>query len=303
MRGLANLNPIAIGSCAIALALAALGAAGCGPTSADVEQVSSNQFALRGMVASDRQEIDALKDKVSQLQDQIDEMRHNGAGGAVQGSRALQARVTKLENAVKVMQAGTAPAPAAALGGAAAGTAGADANAPTSSMPPPEFGGPPAVGTGGEGSAAPAAANPNWRASIDSEIVAARNSSDPGAALYLKGLQELKGGQYQDATAHFGSLIRRFPKSPLSGPAEYYSANALYESGKYDQAVLQFNDLGMRFPNGRYTCAALLREGQAFMKINDRIDARLTLQKLINDHADCPESSVASSMIRNLASD
>jgi len=48
-----------------------------------------------------------------------------------------------------------------------------------------------------------------------------------------------------------------------------------------NKAILQFNDLVMRFPKGKYASAALLREAQAFLKLNDRIDARLTLQKLV----------------------
>ena len=100
-----------------------------------------------------------------------------------------------------------------------------------------------------------------------------------------------------------GNVVDVNADAPLSEPAEYFSANALYESGKYDQAILQFNDLAMRFPKGRFTCAALLREGQAFVQINDRLDARLTLQKLVSDHNDCPEASEASAMMKTRASD
>jgi TolA-binding protein len=98
------------------------------------------------------------------------------------------------------------------------------------------------------------------------------------------------------------TLQRRYPKSDLSEPAEFFAANALYEMGKYDQAILQFNDQTMRFPKGRFASAALLREAQAFMKINDRIDARLTLQKLLNDLPDSPEAPMAKSMMQTLAS-
>lgn len=329
----------------IALAAATAMVAGCGPNQTDVEQVTSNQFALRGLVATDQQEIDALKEKVSQLQDQIDELRHGGGGtGGGGGNKAqmtaLEERVSKLESTVSTLQGGTAagspgaagastagnpalPGPGAAggeMGGAAAGgapapgTGGVTAGTPPvpGETPPPEFatGTPPSGGETGEETgeeaapeAAPPAEGPDWRATIDRELGAANASSAPGAPLYRKGLEEMKAGQYQDAGAHFSTLMRRFPKSPLSEGAEYFSANALYESGKYDQAVLQFNDLAMRFPKGRFTCAALLREGQAFVQINDRIDARLTLQKLVSDHNDCPEASVASSMMKNLASD
>jgi tol-pal system protein YbgF len=112
----------------------------------------------------------------------------------------------------------------------------------------------------------------------------------------------MKAGRYAQAVAKFQDLQRRYPKSELSEAAEYFSANGLYESGKYDQSILQFNDLTMRFPRGRFATAALLREAQAFIKINDRIDARLTLQKLLNDHPEAPEAPSAKSMMQTLTS-
>lgn len=135
---------------------------------------------------------------------------------------------------------------------------------------------------------------------LDQQSAASRN--DPGARLYRGGLADMKDGRYSQALAKFQELQHRYPKSPLSEPAEYFSANALYEMGKYDQSILQFNDLTLRFPNGKYSSSALLREAQAFMHINDRIDARLTLQKLLNDHPDSPEASSAKSMMQTLAS-
>ncbi len=77
----------------------------------------------------------------------------------------------------------------------------------------------------------------------------------------------------------------------------------MFETGGYDQSILQFNDLVMRFPKGKYAGAALLREAQAFVKLNDRIDARLTLQKLVADHAGTPEAEAANTMMKDLASD
>lgn len=125
---------------------------------------------------------------------------------------------------------------------------------------------------------------------------------DPAARLYHQGLRDLKANRYPEALSQFQTLQRRYPKSNLSEPAEFFAANSLYEMGKYDQAILQFNDQTMRFPKGHFASAALLREAQAFMKINDRIDARLTLQKLLNDLPDSPEAPMAKSMMQTLAS-
>src|SRR5208337_2327097 len=120
---------------------------------------------------------------------------------------------------------------------------------------------------------------------------------------YREGLDAMKAARYPLAVARFTKLQHAYPKSALSEPAEYFAANALFETGSYDQAILQFNDLVMRFPKGKYASAALLREAQAFVKLNDRIDARLTLQKLVADHAGTPEADSANTMMKDLASD
>jgi hypothetical protein len=45
-----------------------------------------------------------------------------------------------------------------------------------------------------------------------------------------------------------------------------------------------------------------LREAEAFTKINDPIDARLTLQKLLNEHPNAPEGPQAKTMLDSLSS-
>jgi tol-pal system protein YbgF len=164
-------------------------------------------------------------------------------------------------------------------------------NAPPPAASPPAAPGPPMVNGA-----------PSWRAMLNQELAASQSSSDPAAKAYRAGLIAMKAGKYPNAIGGFQGLQRKYPKSSLSEPAEYFSANALFELGKYDQAILQFNDLVMRFPRGRFASASLLSEAQAFTKMNDPIDARLTLQKLISDHPDAPEAATARAMMNSLAS-
>jgi tol-pal system protein YbgF len=164
-------------------------------------------------------------------------------------------------------------------------------NAPPPAAAPPAAPSPPMVNGA-----------PSWRAALNQELISAQSINDPAAKTYRAGLVAMKAGKYPNAIGVFQGLQRKYPKSPLSEPAEYFSASALYELGKFDQSILQFNDLVMRFPRGRFASASLLSEANAFIKMNDRIDARLTLQKLISDHPDAPEAAVAQSMMNSLAS-
>ena len=327
-------------------------------------QQSNTEADLRSIVASDRQQINALQDQVNRLNDQIAEMRHNG--DADEASHADQQRVAELEREVADLKAGRSVSPTGGTADSGGPPSGTDTSANgTGASPngPPGFGGPggmvaptpeggppngseanggpppsPSIASnappsndnadgddngsddGDNGSevasagappnvapppAAPAppmvAGSPSWRAMVNAELASAQSSSDPAAKAYRAGLIAMKAGKYPNAIGVFQGLQRKYPKSALSEPAEYFSANALYELGKYDQSILQFNDLVMRFPRGRFASASLLSEAQAFMKMGDRIDARLTLQKLLSDHPDAPEAANARAMMNSLA--
>ncbi|MGZ6195654.1 MAG: outer membrane protein assembly factor BamD, partial [Candidatus Binataceae bacterium] len=159
---------------------------------------------------------------------------------------------------------------------------------------------------------APAAAAPmpavtGWQSALDQELATAGNSTEPGSRIYRDGLVDMKAGKYPNAVAKFQAFQRAHPKSPLAEPAEYFSANALFELGardpsNYNQSILQFNDLAMRYPRGRFAASAQLREAQAFLRTNDSLDARLTLQKLVRDHPGTPEAAAADAMMKSMAS-
>jgi TolA-binding protein len=283
---------------AAALMMAAFTLAGCADQG-DMQQLNQNEFTLRGMIASDRQQIDALKVQLAQQNDEIEQLKHGAAADTGPNASGVNDRVASLEAEVKALQAGMAATPGAL-----------PPQVPPPGAPPDSVGGVPAGGTAAEeppGGPAPpptpADIAPTWPNELDQEIAAAQTSSDPGIKIYKEGLDAMKAAKYPLAVNRFTKLQHAFPKSPLSEPAEYFSANALFETGAYDQAILQFNDLVMRFPKGKYASAALLREAQAFVKLNDRIDARLTLQKLVSDHAGAPEVDSANTMLKDLSSD
>jgi TolA-binding protein len=264
--------------------------AGCADQSG-MDQLNKNEFTLRGMIAADHQQIDALKAQVARQNDQIEELQH-GAGTAGGTASGVNDRVASLEAEVKALQAGMAATPGAMP----------PPGAPADSVGPGVASAPPPAGATAP-PATPAEIAPTWPAELDQEISDAATSNEAGIKLHRDGLDAMKAAKYPLAVARFTKLQHAYPKSPLSEPAEYFAANALFETGGYDQAILQFNDLVMRFPKGKYASAALLREAQAFVKLNDRIDARLTLQKLVADHAGTPEAASADTMMKDLASD
>lgn len=275
-----------------AILTALMFAAGCS-SGQDIQQLNQNEFTLRGMIASDRQQIDALNNQVRRLQDEITELKHGAGSAEAQGGavpKDANDRLARLESEVGALQAAlpTIP-PAPAVG---------------SATPPAEPGASAATAPPGTPPAPPAAAaepSPTWPQELDQELAAAQNSREPGAKLFRDGLNAMKSGHYPAAIEKLARVQRNYPKSPLSEPAEYFAANGLYESGKFDQSIIQFNDVVMRFPRGKYTCQSLLREGQAFTKLSDKIDARLTLQKLASNDQCTGQQQVANNLLKSLS--
>jgi TolA-binding protein len=297
---------VRISSFTICLGLiTALALTGCADQSSGMNQLNQNEFALRGMIASDRQQIDSLKAELSRTQGELEELKHGGAVAAASAPPApgdVNDRLAKLESEVNAIQT-TLPMPPP--------SAGIGAMPPPSSvgsMPPPVGAPPSSAGlTGSSAGAPPPAASagaepaPTWPQDLDKALAASQTSNDPGAKIYRKGLEAMKAGNYSSAIVDFSKVQHSYAKSPLSEPAQYFTGNAFYESGKYEQAILQFNDMTMRFPNSTFTCQSLLREGQAFVRLNDRIDARLTLQKLAANGSCASESVAANNMLKSLS--
>jgi TolA-binding protein len=279
----------------------------CSDQSANMNQLNQNEFALRGMIAGDRQQIDALQAELRRTQDEIAELKHSGASASAAAPADVNDRLAKLESEVNALQVAlpvTAPSPVAGAetpatpAGATASTISRPPFSTTSAAPPP-----PSAGAPSAASAAVAEPAPTWPQDLDKEIADVQNSKEPGGKIYRKALDAMKTGNYPAAIVEFAKVQHSFPKSPLSEPAQYFTANAFYESGKQEQAILQFNDLTMRFPNSRFLCESLLREGQSFVRLGDRIDARLTLQKLAGNANCSTEAAAANTMLKNLGSD
>ena len=279
------------------LLVMAMGTAGCAARS-DVDAVAQNEQSIREMIANDQQQMIALQQQVAKLNDRVTELQHNGTGPRGKQLGEINSRLAKLESQVN----GTAAAAPLAPGvPGAPGAPTAAAGAATASLGPANSESAPA--------AAPAQipAVPGWHSALDQELAAAGNNSEAGSRIYRDGLIDMKAGRYAGAVGKFQAFQRAHPKSSLAEPAEYFSANALFEMGprdpsNYNQAILQFNDLAMRYPKGRFAAGAQLREAQAFLRTNDSLDAKLTLQKLVRDYPGSSEAAAADAMMKSMAS-
>jgi tol-pal system protein YbgF len=280
---------VAVGSIAL---LACVWASGCA-TQADLQAQSREDEQLRTQLADSRVANEAMRREVEKVRGEMEELRYRvdrvartrttpvASPAQVQG---LEERVVALERQLSVQRETPIPHPAPAM------------PPPSSAMPPPSTSTePPQV------AAVPAPAPtppPVLSLPIEDEILLAKEPSEVQED-YRGAWQALNGQQYDKAIQQFRTFQRKNPASELADDAQYWIGESYFTRRDYNRAILEYNDV-LKYRKGDKVPAALLRQSQAFVEIGDKTDARLILQKLINDHPNSQQAKDARERLQNL---
>ena len=107
---------------------------------------------------------------------------------------------------------------------------------------------------------------------------------------------------YRAAIPRFKDFLKKYPDNNLGENAQYWLGECYYAVKEYDQAILEFDGVRRRFPKGDKAPAALLKQGFAFAELNDRLDARLILQELVERFPESEEAGKAKQRLKSLDS-
>ncbi len=257
--------------------------AGCA-TQADLQQVQSERRAIRTQVANTDASIDSLGRKVQQLQGKLEEFEHNltrlskRESETIPSLRRIEQRLGALEERLGVVErqlrfAGHKPEP-----GLDEPVGPSTQTPPTSSLPFP----------------------------LDPPGIPPASISSPSTAdtpecqdLYRGAVRLFQDQRYNPAIQEFRTFQRRCPESQMADDAQYWIGESHYVQNDYNRAILEFNDV-LSYRRGDRVAAALLRQAQAFLAIGDKTDARLILQKLVNDHPSAAQTVEAQTMLQTL---
>lgn len=116
---------------------------------------------------------------------------------------------------------------------------------------------------------------------------------------YKIGLRAFQAQQFDSAIQQFRSFQRKYPSSEMADDAQYWIGESYFNQKDYNRAILEFNDV-LKYRRGDRVPAALLRQAQAFLEIGDKTDARLILQKLLNDHPNSEQAEEAKVRLQTL---
>ncbi|MEE8312032.1 MAG: tol-pal system protein YbgF, partial [Candidatus Binatia bacterium] len=119
---------------------------------------------------------------------------------------------------------------------------------------------------------------------------------------YDDGVRAFNEGHYDDAIQYFRDYIYQNPQSDYADDAQFWIGESYLRKGMHSNAIKEFNQVVLRYSSGNRSAAALLKLAEVFSQIGDQVDARLSLQKLVNRYPGSTEAAEAYRLLQEMGS-
>lgn len=124
--------------------------------------------------------------------------------------------------------------------------------------------------------------------------------SDLVGSSYDSAMRQLEAGDQDEAIQSFRNYLHENGSSAYADDAQFWIGESYFRKGQYHRAIIEFNQVSINYGSGDKAPSALLRQAEAFRIVGDRVDARLSLQKIINRYPGTGEAAKASRMLTEI---
>ena len=287
----------------ISLLALALVATGC---SSGSDKLQHENEELRRMLVETRTDLEEVKRDQEQLRAKLDYLQYSRGTGA--GTAAAPAPTQPERWPADPWGATDSYTSGRTLNQLEPGTPVPSASAPPPSMPP----------AGPSGSDMPGAQAPPAAPAASDKVASGRapaSQASPAASVqtappvvpqnlsgtkYDQGVRAFNQGQYDDAIQQFRDYIHDEPQSPYADDAQFWIGESNLRKGQYSNAIKEFNQVVLRYASGDRSAGSLLKLADVFSRIGDQVDARLSLQKLVNRYPGSAEAAEAYRLLQEM---
>jgi tol-pal system protein YbgF len=159
-------------------------------------------------------------------------------------------------------------------------------------------------GAGGASMAPPPAsgAAPAPSANLpDASVKPGPGSARPSPSeLYDTAYADYTKGRYALAIQGFQEYLESYPNTTLSDNAQYWIGESHYAQRKFKEAVDDFDRLLKTWPKSGKTAAALLKKAYALAEMNQKAEAVVQLQYVVNEYPASEEARLARARLKAL---
>lgn len=139
---------------------------------------------------------------------------------------------------------------------------------------------------------------------FQSELSRALSKVAPGLekerTAFQKGLDFVQTGQYTQAAAAFQQFLKQYPKSPQTAEALFWIGECRYASRNFQEAIKDYQKMVERFPKAALTPMAILKQGDSFLNLAMKEEAKIFWNKLIREYPSSTEAQQARNKLESL---
>jgi tol-pal system protein YbgF len=118
--------------------------------------------------------------------------------------------------------------------------------------------------------------------------------------MYAAAYQTFKDGHYDKSRTEFKNFLATYPNTEYAGNAQFWIGECYFFEKNYEQAILEYEKVAKNYPKGNKVPFALLKQGFSFLNLNDKISAKLILQKVIKDFPNTNQARIARSKLQEI---
>lgn len=112
-------------------------------------------------------------------------------------------------------------------------------------------------------------------------------------SLYAAAYGLFKEGKYEKSRESFENFLKLYPDTEFSDNAQFWLGECYYFEKKYEKAIVEYDKVTKNFPEGNKVPYALLKQGFSFLKLGDKVSAKLLLQQVTKDFPNTSQARIA----------
>ena len=118
--------------------------------------------------------------------------------------------------------------------------------------------------------------------------------------LYAAGYKKFQDKDYDGAERDFRAFIERSSDSSLADNAQFWIGEIYYARKSYERAILEYDTVIKKYPSGDKVPAAMLKEGFAFLELNDTAHAKTIFSDIVKKYPKEPQAETAAKKLESL---
>jgi tol-pal system protein YbgF len=118
--------------------------------------------------------------------------------------------------------------------------------------------------------------------------------------LYDTAYGDYTKGRYALAIQGFQEYLDAYPGTTLSDNAQYWIGESHYAQRKFKESIDDFDKLLKTWPKSGKAAAALLKKGYALLEMNQKAEAVVQLQYVVNEYPVSEEARLARGRLKSL---